>query len=180
MIKTENSAILLARIQSVVDKMYTALINKGAIDRLTRALDNAITNQNRSRNVTFTRITREMLDEINLIRQLQGKTLLTNRNIIAFASAINDHLIKHIEEYGSAKRVATAAFDVLTNSNTLVLPGNNESKNTLLVKKNTNNFADSVTIGNTKAGETSLKNISPRSERQVRKSIARKQTLKKR
>ena len=165
----KNDSTLAKNIEGAIDKIYSLLINRRAVERLTKALEIVEKGKKKRRNVVFARITNEMLDEINEIRNLQEKTLLSRRNVIAFANAINYHLGKHLKEYGSSRKVAEAAFKVLTGENVLVLPGNQNSKGTVLVNKNKNRFADSVVLGDTKKGKTSLKDISPRSTKEIQR-----------
>ena len=130
--------------------------------------------------MAFVRITREMLEEINVIRELQGKTLLTDRTVTAFASTINNHLTKHLKEYGSSENIAWAAFEVLTRLDTLVLPGSSMmgNKGTLLANRNTNDrFIDSVVLSNTNDGKTSLKSVSPRLDSQIKKLSQKRDRL---
>lgn len=168
---SDDTKRLLELIDKVVDNLYISLINNGAVERLTKALESVENGKIVDKNITFVRITESMLSEINVIRELQKKDPLTERNIIAFSGAINNHLTNHIREYGSARNVAQAAFDVLTSADTLAMPSKlaEGNKGTLLIKKNVDRFADSVTLGNTEEGRTSLKDISPRSRRQTKK-----------
>ncbi|MDO4967542.1 MAG: hypothetical protein Q4E70_02130 [Candidatus Saccharibacteria bacterium] len=162
-----------------IDKIYTALINRGAVDRLTKALDDALDKKDSKKDVLFARITEEMLDEINAIRVLQDKRQLTKRNVKAFSGAINNHLTKHLKEYGSTRKIAKAAFEVLTDAGTLILPADTkrENKGSLLVKTNSNRFADSVVLNDTVGNETSLRDISPRSSRKIRSGLRGKEAL---
>ena len=123
-----------------------------------------------------------MLDEINAIRVLQDKKQLTKRNIKAFSGAINNHLTKHLKEYGSTRNIAEAAFEVLMDRRTLILPGSatQGNKGTLLVNRgNRDRFADSVVLGDTESGETSLKSISPRSTSKLKNLSNLKRDLSK-
>lgn len=170
------------RIKYAIDKIYISLINRGAVDRLTKALDNVIDGKVVEKDIIFARLTEEMLDEINAMRVLQNKKPLTKRNVTAFAGAINNHLTKHLKEYKTTRKLAQVAFSVLTSSKTLVLPGDSSdgSKGTLLVKRNYSRFADSVTLGDADNGKTSLKNISPRAEKQIKNLSKERNILKRR
>ena len=175
---TDDTRRLLKLINRAIDSLYISLINNGAVERLTKALESVGNGKTIDKNVTFARITKSMLSEINVIRELQGKTLLTKRNITAFSGAINEHLGEHIKNYGSARNVAQAAFDVLTSKDTLILPGHIEGNGTVLANRKTNNrFIDSVALSNTESGKTSLKSISPRSNKQIKKLSTKKREL---
>ena len=47
----------------------------------------------------------------------------------------------------------------------------------MLIKRNDDRFADSVTVGDTMSGKTSLKSISPRSRKEIKNSSMRKSKL---
>lgn len=163
-----------------IDNLYSMAINKNAVDRLTIALDNALSGEGNAKDITFVRLTENMLSNINEMRKAQGKNILSKRKVKAFAGAIDNHLDKHLSEYGSTRAIAQAAYDVLTRSDTLVLPGNTErgNKGTLLANRNTNdNFIDSVVVGDTESGDTSLKSVSPRSSEQIRSLSSEREKL---
>lgn len=160
---------LTKRITKAVDAMYSILINRGAIDRLAKALENVENGTKSKKNITFVRITEEMLEEINIIRELQGQKTLTKRNVTAFSNTINKHLGKHIREYGSARNVAQMAFYILTSSDVMIVPGDDGSKNTILATERSESRVNSVVLGDSVDGKTSIKSVSPRTKNQIQR-----------
>lgn len=159
----------LRKIGSGIDNTRTKAVNSGAVDRLSRGIE-----QGADGNIKFTRLSKEALNDINSVRSAQGKQPLTQRQVTAYQNAINNHLSKHVGQYGSPEGVAQAGFEVLTSADSTALPA--AGLNTI-ISNNFDNMYNSATIGLAQDGGTSLKSISPRSTDQINRLTQQRQSL---
>lgn len=173
----QNRPNLAQKAINKVDEVYTKAINTNAVNRLEKSLTEAM-NGGTKGNTKFVRLTKDMLNDINQVRIAQGKTPLTQRTTTAYMNAVNNHLTEHIKEYGNVRNIAQAAFDTLAGSESIALPGSRKTQDRgSLVVGNDGRFNNSVVLGNTNDGGTSIKSISPRRSQEIKRLSQRKQEL---
>lgn len=173
----QNRPNLAQKAINKVDEVYTKAINTNVVNRLEKSLTEAM-NGGTKGNTKFVRLTKDMLNDINQVRIAQGKTPLTQRTTTAYMNAVNNHLTEHIKEYGNVRNIAQATFDTLTGSESIALPGSRKTQDRgSLVVGNDGRFNNSVVLGNTNDGGTSIKSISPRRSQEIKRLSQRKQEL---
>lgn len=161
---------LTHKITSKADEGYSALVNRGAIDRLARGIE-----QGADGNIQFVRMNKATFDDINNVRKAQGLEPLTRRQVTAYQNAVNNNLNNRVNEGMSAQRVAQIAYNSLTNTKSEALPG--KHKNTVVVAPYANNKYDGTVLGKTQDNGTSLKSIEPRTENFVKNERVTKNDL---
>lgn len=172
--KKENNMISpVETITNKADEIYTKVVNRGAIKRLARAIE-----QGADGNIKFVRLSKQMLADINEVRTARGLEPLTQRQVIAYQNAINNNLnnrYKENPEVMTPTRIAEIAFNSLTNSEAEVLPG--KGNNTVNVAPYKDNKYSGTVLGLAQDGGTSLKSIEPRTGREVEKMRQEKNDL---
>lgn len=148
-----------SKIPSKIDSMRTNVINKNAVDRLANAIETGD-----DQTVKFARLDKNMLDDINTVRAAEGKMPITNRQARATIDSMNNHLAKHLDEFGSYQGIAQAAFDALTGRTSLAVPA--KLSNTMVLNNNEGPTSSVVLDEN-----TGIRSVSPRTENQTKKYV---------
>lgn len=148
------------------DNLRSKYINSGAINRLASGIETG-----KDGTIKFARMNQSMLDDINNVRDAEGKTPITTRQTKAVINSINNHLAKHKNDFGSYEEVARAAFDVLTGDDSFAAPTNKNTNS--LVLNNGENFAKSVALDD----DAGIRSISPRSQNWAQKRALDRETL---
>ena len=161
----EGVNTLAKRGMGALDDTYTQAVNRNAVERLSNALDEAV-NGGAKGNTKFVRISNDLLDEFNNIRNANGLEPLSRRQVTAYENAINENLINRVREGMSTNDVAQMAFNALTSDNSKAVPGYYENQVAVSTPGMVNDY-DGVVIGRTSNGDTSLKSIEPRTNSQI-------------
>lgn len=140
-----------------VDGMRTGIANRGAVDRLEKAMTVGTDGD-----VKFARMTQKVFDDINSIRVDNGLEPLTQRQATAYKNTINNSLSqKRIAEgHYTPRDIAEMAFDSLTSDQAFGSPG--KGSNQFAVSPRNNKYYNASGIGLAEDGGTSLKSIEPR------------------
>lgn len=153
-------------IATKVDNAYSNIVNKGAIERLAKGIE-----QGTDGNIRFARMSKNVFDDINKVRTAQGLEPLTKRQVTAYQNAVNNHLSKRVNEGMSARNVAQMAFNSLTSQNAKGIPGYYQNQLAVSSPGMVNDY-DSTALGLAQDGGTSIKSIAPRDKNQVAALIA--------
>ena len=154
-----------------INDIYSRLINRGAVTRLANAMENGS-----SKNIKFARVSKEWIDFINLNREIAGQKPLSDRQIKAYIGALNK-LGNHVgrnKYFKSYREAAQAAYDLVMNSDIEVFAGNikekrKDSKNTIVAGRTSQGGTiKSIAIADAPDGGTSLKDITPRRNAEIK------------
>lgn len=154
-----------------IDNIYSKLINRKAVDRLANGMKNGS-----NKDVKFARVSKEWIDFINLNREIVGQKPLTDRQIKAYIGALNklgSHVGKN-KYFKSYHEAAQAAYDLVMNFDIEVFAGNlkekrKNSKNTIVAGRTSQgNTIKSIAIADAPDGGTSLKDITPRRNAEIK------------
>lgn len=156
---------MASKVDNFVDNTRTRIVNRNAIDRLTKSLDSAMEGGAKG-NTKFVRIGNDLLDDLNNIRSENGLEPLTSRQVTAYENAINNNLTNRVKEGMSTSDVALMAFNALTSDNSKAVPGYYNNQLVVSEPGMVNDY-DGTVLGLAKDGGTSLKSIEPRNRSQI-------------
>lgn len=154
-----------SKLPAKIDNTRSQVINRNAVDRLASAIESGD-----DQIVKFARLDKEMLSDINNVRKAEGKGPLTNRQAKATINAVNNHLAKHVDEFGSSREVAQAAFDTLTGRGSIAVPA--KLNNTMILDTN-EGPSSSVVLDES----TGIRSISPRTKNQTKKYVQNRDSI---
>ena len=138
-----------------IDNHWTKQTNKDAINRLTDALETGADG-----NIRFTRLNKDLFNDINSVRVNNGLSPLTERQVTAYKNAVNNNLGNRVQEGLTPKRVAEIAFGALTDPNAEAFMG--KGSNQVITAPYSNKKYNGVVVNEAPDGGTSLKSIEPR------------------
>lgn len=148
-----------------IDDLRTRAVNKNAINRLADGIETGADGT-----VKFARMSKDLLDDINAVRLAEGKNPLTERQTNATIKSMNNHLAKHIDEFGSYEDIARAAFNTLTGDASTAVPAKLTNS---MILDNSEGPASSVVLDET----SNIRSISPRSKNQTKNYIQERDAI---
>lgn len=166
----DGSNEIIRKSTSKIDDGYTAMVNKGAVNRLAKGIE-----QGADGNIRFVRMGKDIFNDINNVRVAQKLEPLTKRQVTAYQNAVNNNLNNRVNEGMTPQRVAQIAYNSLTSFESEALPGRH--KNTVVVAPYVKDKYDGSVLGKAQDGGTSLKSIEPRSKKFVNDEQSMKKDL---
>ena len=155
-------------IANKVDNARTKAVNKGAVDRLADGIEYGADG-----NIKFTRLDKNLFDDINKVREANGYEPLTKRQVTAYKNAVNNNLGNRVQEGLTPRQVAEIAYNSLTNSDAEAFMGKG-SNQLVTAPYNDKKYSGTVIDRYDGDGGTSLKSIEPRDASAVNRMRAEK------
>lgn len=111
-------------------------------------------------NIRFTRLDKDLFNDINSVRTNNGLSPLTERQVIAYRNAVNNNLGNRVQEGLAPKEVANIAFNTLTNNDAEAFMG--KGSNQVITTPYSDKKYNGVVVNEAPDRGTSLISIEPR------------------